>query len=236
MAFESVKDRAENGHNIFSGLAIGIDAAAHCGTLVARSGITSAALGAGFGNLYPKQNTLRAQQLSATGSLFVFKYLTEVALHPYYSSEQKRIINSQSELTGLVEASEKSGSCVTARLALEQGRDVCAVPGPVTRPLNGECHRLIRQGTVLVSRVAEVAEELGWSLARSANVTEPTRDERVLAGLSAELYQVISEQSGHCDESFAFVGSDPQQLSQCLIELQLGKFVRQVSDGYIRVL
>ena len=99
-------------------MAIGIDAAAHCGTLAAQSGITTAALGAGFGNLYPKQNTLLAQQLSAAGGLFVFKYLTEVALRPYYFPEQKRIINGRSELTGLVEASEKSGSCITARLAL----------------------------------------------------------------------------------------------------------------------
>ena len=76
-----------------------------------------------------------------------------------------------SELTLLVEAREKSGSLITARLAVEQGRDACAVPGPATTPLSVGCHRMISQGAVLVIRVAEVAEDLGWSLARSANVT-----------------------------------------------------------------
>ena len=82
------------------------------------------------------------------------------------------MISGLSELTLLVEASEKSGPLITARLALEQGRDVYAVPGP----LIGGCHRLIRHRATLVTCVAEVAEELGWSLARSANATELARD------------------------------------------------------------
>ena len=177
-----------------------------------------------------------AQQLSAAGGLLLFEYLAEVAPRPYYFPERKRLLNGLSELTVLFEASEKSGSLINARLAVKQGSDTRAVLGPVTSPLSVGCHRLFRQGAVLVICVAEVAEELGWSLARSANVREPARDERALTGLSAEACQVISEQSRQFDEVVALVSGAPQQVSQCLMEPQLVGFVRQGSDGYIRVL
>ena len=117
-----------------------------------------------------------AQQLSAEGGLLLFEYLAEVALRPYYFPEGKRLLNGLSELTVLFEASEKSGSLINARLAVKQGPYTCAVLGPVTSPLSVGSHRLFRQGAVLVICVAEVAEELGWSLARSANATELARD------------------------------------------------------------
>ena len=236
MAFELAKGLAENGCNIVSGLAVGIDAAAHRGALSAQGGTTTAVLGGGFGNLYPKQNTQIALQLLAAGGLLVSEYPAGVAPRPYHFPERNRIISGLSELTVLVEASEKSGSLITARLALEQGRDVCAVPGPATSPMSRGCHRLIRQGAALVTSVTEVAEELGWSLARSADVSEQAHHESALTGLSAEVCQVISEQSRQFDEIVASVGSDPQKVSQCLMELQLSGFVRQGSDGYIRVL
>ncbi len=153
-AFELAKGLAENGRNIVSGLAVGIDAAAHRGALAAQGGITTAVRGAGFGNLYPKQNTQLAQQLLAAGGLLVSEYPTAVAPRPYHFPERNRIISGLSALTVLAEASVKSGSLITARLALEQGRDVCAVPGSVTSPLSGGCHRLIRQGAALITSVA----------------------------------------------------------------------------------
>ena len=107
----------------------------------------------------------------AAGGPLVFEYSTGVAPRSYHFPEQSRIISGLSELTVLVKVSEKSGSLITARLAVEQGRNACVVPGPLTSPLSVGCHRLIRQGSVLVIRVAEVAEELGWSFARLADVT-----------------------------------------------------------------
>ena len=170
-ADELAKGIADNVCNIVSGLAVGIDVAVHRGSLAAQSGITIAALGAGLGNLYPKQNTPLAQQLLAAGGPLVFEYSTGVAPRSYHFPERSRIISGLSELTVLVKVSEKSGSLITARLAVEQGRNACVVPGPLTSPLSVGCHRLIRQGSVLVIRVAEVAEELGWSFARLADVT-----------------------------------------------------------------
>ena len=87
-----------------------------------------------------------------------------------------------------------------------------------------------------MTNVTEVAEELGWSLARPADATEPAHNESALTGLSAEVCQAISDQSRQFDEVVALVSGDPQQVSQCLMEPQLVGFVRQGSDGYIRVL
>jgi DNA processing protein len=194
-------------------------------------------LGAGFNHVYPKQNNRLALELLAAGGLLISEYPAEVTPRPYHFPERNRIISGLSEMTVLVEASEKSGSLITARLALEQGREVCAVPGPATSPLSAGCHRLIRQGAALVTNVSEVAQELGWSLSDT-----PALDHAVAAaepsmtGLSAQICRVISGESKQFDEIVALVRSDPQQVSQCLMELQLSGFVRQGADGYIRVL
>ncbi len=143
LPFELAKGIAENGCNIVSGLAMGIDAAARRGALAIQGDITTAVLGAAFGNCYPKQNTKLAQQLLAAGGLLVSESPTGVDPRSHRFLEQNRIISGLSKLTVPVEASEKSGYLITARLTLEQGRDVCAVTGPVTSPVSGGCHRLI---------------------------------------------------------------------------------------------
>ena len=247
VAFEVARGLAETGCNLVSGLALGIDTATHRGALAAGDGATTAVLGAGFNHLYPRQNTRLAQELLAAGGLLISEYPAQVSPRPYHFPERNRIISGLSEMTVLVEASEKSGSLITARLALEQGREVCAVPGLATSPLSAGCHRLIRQGAALVTSASEVAEELGWSLSETvafdknvADSAAPSNEGAVvgppMTGLSAEICGEISAQSKQFDEIVALVGRDPQQVSQCLMELQLSGFVRQGADGYICVL
>lgn len=247
VAFELARGLAENGCNLVSGLALGIDTAAHRGALAVKGGVTTAVLGAGFNHLYPKQNNRLAHELLAAGGLLISEYPAAVTPRPYHFPERNRIISGLSEMTVLVEASEKSGSLITARLALEQGREVCAVPGPATSPLSAGCHRLIRQGAALVTNVSEVAQELGWSLSDTPAVDHAVAGspstssggaaaEPSITGLSAEICRVISGESKQFDEIVALVRTDPQQVSQCLMELQLSGFVRQGADGYIRVL
>mgnify|MGYP001249395635 CR=1 FL=1 len=84
---------------------------------------------------------------------------------PYQFPERNRLISGLSELTPLMEAGEQSGSLITARLALEQRRDGCAMPGSLLSPQSAGCHRLVRQGAALVTNAQEVAEEMGWGLA-----------------------------------------------------------------------
>ena len=183
--------------------------------------------------------------------LIVTEYPADTEPRPYQFPERNRLISGLSPMTVLVEAGEQSGSLITARLALEQGRDVCAVPGSPTSPVSQGCHRLIRQGAALVTCAQEVLEELGW---QSCETTQPflesprtnsqqtTADPRVLPadkpGLSepaSDVLAALATQALQFDEILANTGSSAQQVSQCLIELQLAGFVRQGPDGYIRL-
>ena len=146
VAFEVARGLAETRCNLVSGLALGIDTATHRGALAAGDGATTAVLGAGFNHLYPRQNTRLVQELLAADGLLISECPAQVSPRPYHFPERNRIISGLSEMTVLVEASDKSGSLFTVRLALEQGREVCAVPGLATSSLSAGCHRLIRQG------------------------------------------------------------------------------------------
>ena len=156
---------------------------------------------------------------------------------PYQFPERNRLISGVSEVTVLVEASVKSGSLITARLALEQGRDLCAVPGPPRSPLSAGCHRMIRQGAALVTCVEEIAEEMGLP------EPTPTPGERAIADLSSpldealvQILDAIAAKPRQLDEIAVLIDRDPQRVSQCLMQLQLSGFVRHGPDGYIRLL
>lgn len=228
---------AASGRTIVSGLALGIDAAAHRGALSANAGRTVAVLGAGFEHLYPRQHRRLALSILAAGGLLVSEYPTALPPRPYQFPERNRLISGLSELTLLVEAGEHSGSLITARLALEQGRDVCAVPGSAFSPLSAGCHRLIRQGAALVTNAQEVAEEMGWQLAPKPNqraAADYAASE--LGAGTAAVFAALAAEPRQLDEISVLAALDPQQVSQSLVELQLSGFVRHGPDGYIRVL
>ena len=225
------------GCTVVSGLAVGIDAAAHRGTLTAPGGKTVAVLGSGFGHLYPEQNRGLAKAILSAGGLLMSEYPPGMTPRPYQFPERNRLISGVSEVTVLVEASVKSGSLITARLALEQGRDLCAVPGPPRSPLSAGCHRMIRQGAALVTCVEEIAEEMGLP------EPTPTPGERAIADLSSpldeasvQILDAIAAKPRQLDEIAVLIDRDPQRVSQCLMQLQLSGFVRHGPDGYIRLL
>ncbi len=259
---------------IVSGLALGIDTAAHKGALnaagnssvpdpgmqahgeiikaaaiPARSVKTAAVLGSGFGWLYPKQNRGLATTILNAGGLILSEYPGDMQPRPYQFPERNRLISGLSSATVLVEATEQSGSLITARLALEQGRDVCAVPGPPTSPVSRGCHRLIRQGAALVTCAQDVLEELGLPHPEPATYSTPelTRSETsngfeaqrpndsTLSTPAAKVYEVLAGQPVQFDAVAELTGLSAQQVSQSLVELQLVGFVRQGADGYIRV-
>ena len=225
------------GCTVVSGLAVGIDAAAHRGTLTAPGGKTVAVLGSGFGHLYPEQNRGLAKAILSAGGLLMSEYPPGMTPRPYQFPERNRLISGVSEVTVLVEASVKSGSLITARLALEQGRDLCAVPGPARSPLSAGCHRMIRQGAALVTCVEEIAEEMGLP------EPTPTPGERAIADLSSpldeasvQILDAIAAKPRQLDEIAVLIDRDPRRVSQCLMQLQLSGFVRHGPDGYIRLL
>lgn len=146
------------GNTVTSGLAEGIDGAAHAAALDA-GGKTVAVLGTGIDLVYPRQHAELAARIAASGAL-VSEYPPGVPGHPKHFPRRNRIISGLSLGTLVVEASLKSGSLTTARYAAEQGREVFALPGSIHSPLARGCHKLIREGAKLVETAGEVLEEL----------------------------------------------------------------------------
>lgn len=150
---------ARAGYTIVSGLALGVDAAAHEGALDA-GGATVAVVGTGLDQVYPKRNEKLAARLLAGGGLLVSEYSLGTPVMQANFPRRNRIIAGLSQGCLVVEAAVQSGSLITARLAVEAGREVFAIPGSIHSPQARGCHALIRQGAKLVESAQDVLEEL----------------------------------------------------------------------------
>jgi DNA processing protein len=153
---------AERGIVIVSGLARGVDSAAHEGCLAAR-GRTVAVIGSGLDNVYPREHEALADRIAVTG-LIVSELAPGAKPLPEHFPLRNRIISGISLAVVVVEASEKSGSLITAGCALRQGRDVMAVPGSVLSGRNRGSHALLKDGAKVVETADDILEDLGWSV------------------------------------------------------------------------
>lgn len=169
---------SEAGLTIVSGLALGVDAAAHDGGL---AGLASsvAVVGTGLDRVYPARNKTLAHRLAAEGAI-VSEFPVGTPPRSGHFPRRNRIISGLSLGVLVVEAAPESGSLITARLAMEQGRDVFALPGSIHSPLSKGCHRLIKQGAKLVESAADVLEELGRVLPAAPAVSPPGRSDALL--------------------------------------------------------
>ncbi|MCX8144770.1 MAG: DNA-processing protein DprA [Azovibrio sp.] len=156
---------------IISGLALGIDAAAHRGALAAGGG-TIAVIGTGADRLYPARNAELAAAILAQGAI-VSEFPLGTPARAAHFPRRNRIIAGLAQGVLVVEAALESGSLITARLAGEQGREVFAIPGSIHSPLTRGCHRLIREGAKLVETVADVLEELPGATPAALVETDP---------------------------------------------------------------
>lgn len=198
------QELAAIGFTIVSGMAAGIDSGAHRGALLA-SGSTIAILGCGLDKVYPKQNRALMEEIAQNGAI-VSEYPLGTEPKPYHFPRRNRIISGISLGIILVEAAIRSGSLITARLALEQGREVFAVPGPIGSRNSAGCHKLIKDGATLIEDAETVTNALldGWRLnvdppsgkqcksqcttssvlAGGTSVSEDSQGERVLAAIN----------------------------------------------------
>lgn len=220
---------SESGLTIISGLALGIDAAAHRGAL-AGSGSSVAVLGTGADIVYPARNRALAHELAERGLLLSEFPLTTRPLAGNFP-RRNRIISGLALGCLVVEAAAESGSLITARLANEQGREVFAIPGSIHSPLAKGCHALIKQGAKLVESARDVLEELRWPVdAPPANVAgdtpTDTRARRVLDALGQDV----------CDRDTlaARSGFSAAEISVLLTQLELEGAVVTLPGGMIQ--
>lgn len=161
VALQFSKKLSENGINIISGLALGIDTCAHLGTLQNTSkGKTIAVLGGGINKIYPKQNIELARNIIKSGGCIISEYPAESNPEKINFPQRNRIISGLSCGVLVVEASKKSGALITTDLALEQGREVFAIPGNILSLTSVGTNNLIKQGAKLVSSYEEILSEL----------------------------------------------------------------------------
>lgn len=228
----------EHGLLVTSGLALGIDGYAHDGALKA-SGATIAVLGSGLNCIYPAKHQPLAERIKSNGAL-VSEFLPDTKPRAEFFPRRNRIISGLSLGVLVVEAAENSGSLITARYALEQGREVFVVPGPIHIANNQGSNRLIQQGACLVQNVEDILSEIenlvNWSqnadfLIQGELFSHSKHEEELpfpelLANVGVEATPVdILAQRTHIPV---------QEVMMQLLELELLGYVVAVSGGYIR--
>jgi len=226
---------AQRGLTITSGLAIGIDGASHLGALPEIGG-TIAVLGGGLDTIYPRAHEQLARSIAARG-LLVSEYPPGSEPHKHHFPQRNRIIAGVTLGTLVVEATLRSGSLITAKLASEYGREVFAIPGSIHNPLARGCHRLIRNGAKLVEEAADIFVELAPQLKidlATVPATRPSdsnRDER----LADPEYRKVLETLGFEPRSITDLvdrsGLTAAEVSSMLLVLELEGFVEALPGG-----
>ncbi len=229
-------DLALQGVAVVSGMALGIDAFAHAGALSA-SGGTVAVLGCGLDVVYPQQNRRLYEQIRECG-LLVSEYSLGTRPEGFRFPARNRIIAGMSYGVVVVEAARKSGSLITAEFALEEGRDVFAVPGQVDSFKSAGAHWLLQQGAKLVLSAADILEELHLCKGlRRDNQGEPGAAQQGLEAVDAELLDLLAMIEPYAmkrDALIAKSGLAPGQMAEFLLRLELEGLVEMLPGDEVR--
>ncbi len=227
---------AARGFCITSGLAEGIDAAAHRGALAA-GGRTIAVCGTGPDIVYPRHHAALADEIVARGGAIVAEFAPGTPVYRSNFPRRNRLISGLAVGTLVVEASLKSGALITARHAMEQGREVFAIPGSIHNPVARGCHRLIRNGAKLVETAADIVDELGGLLGALRGDEAPESGGWPVAGapaLDAEyarLLACLGWDPVDVNTVVARAGLTAGEVSSMLLLLEMQGLVRSLSGG-----
>ena len=225
-------DLAASGITVVSGLARGVDSAAHRGAL--RSGRTIAVLGSGIDRIYPREHATLADAIARDG-LIVSEYPPGTAPLAFHFPMRNRLISGLSRAVVVVEANEKSGSLITAACALEQGREVMAVPGPVLSGRNRGAHALIRDGAKIVESADDIVDELGWTGPLVAPGSDEPSSGRSMTSSDPLLLTMQAGQAYDLDGLAIVMGVSGVRLLPLLLELELhGKVLRIEGGRFMR--
>ena len=233
-------DLAARGIVIVSGLARGVDSAAHRGALHG-GGTTAAILGSGADVIYPSEHEALATDIATTG-VVASELAPGTPPRPFFFPLRNRIISGLARAVVVIEAGEKSGSLITARMALEQGRDVLAVPGNVLTGRNRGAHALLRDGAKIVESADDILEELQLAQTVAQAGTPPGTPlgtppgTKVSAPADPVLSCISAGEALGLDELAARSGLDPARLLPRLLELELaGRIGRAGGGRFVRI-
>jgi DNA processing protein len=214
------------GLTVVSGLALGIDAAAHRGALTGR-GSTVAVIGTGADRIYPSRNEDLARQIAESGVIVSEFPLGTPAVAANFP-RRNRLIAGLARGCLVVEAAERSGSLITARLAAEGGLEVFAIPGSIHSPLSKGCHQLIKQGAKLAERAEDILEELRWEAAVASPSVAATAPVAPEAG---RLLDAMGYDPCNLDTLANLTGLTADRLLAMLLPLELDGHVAQLPGG-----
>jgi DNA processing protein len=230
-------DLASRGITVVSGMAIGVDSAAHRGALNAK-GRTIAVMGSGHGRIYPSGNKKLYEEISRSGAV-VTEYEDDTEPLPYNFPQRNRIISGLSLGLVVVEAARNSGALITANFAAEQGRTVFAVPGKASSHTSVGTNELIKDGAALVQSADDIIEELaikeiippeGASAPKASKIGRMTEAYvyNSLADDERAVYKVLSDEPMHIDDITDRTGTTAAKISKVLVALMIKKLIVEV--------
>jgi DNA processing protein len=233
------RDIAAAGVVVVSGVARGIDTAAHVGAFAGRDGggaSTIGVLGCGIDVSYPPENAQLIDRIASEG-LLVSECLPGEPAFGYNFPKRNRVIAALSSAVIVVEAAEKSGALITSSLALELGRDVFAVPGAIGRPASVGTHALLRDGAGLVTCADDVLRELGvHGTLFSATASRPVVEPANITAAAHALWQQLREEPAQLDDLAVRAGTTSAEALGALLELELAGHARQLAGmHYVRI-
>jgi DNA processing protein len=229
---------AAAGITVVSGLARGIDTAAHEGAVEA-NGRTIAVIGCGLGKIYPPENEALARRIAnghgAVISEFPIDQIPDKTTFPM----RNRIVSGLSRGLLVVECPAWSGAMITANLAAEHGRNVYAVPGPIDRPSSEGCHKLLKDGAKLVTTADDILEDFSWLLPPSeipgfkeSQESQKAANRPPLEGDDAIIFEAIDATESHIDEIISRTGLPASTVSVTLLKMELKRLVKQLPGQF----
>lgn len=238
IAQEFAAELSAAGFVITSGLALGIDAAAHQGALQS-SGKTSAVMGTGLDQVYPERNKPLASRILTSGGTLISEFLPGSPPRAWHFPHRNRVVTGLSLAVLVIEAGERSGSLISARLAAEQGREVFVIPGGLKSPVSAGCNRLIREGATLVTEPRQLVEQLGPLLGFQLSYCRPgsLESQTPPAEMLEKEHWLLSQMGVDpvtIDELCHLCECRSQEITIALAELELEGKVTQTPFGYQR--
>src|SRR5436190_2481708 len=244
IAHQLANELSELGFVIISGLARGIDGAAHQGALI-NKGLTMAVLGSGLEHIYPSAHQTLAMDILENGGMLISEFFPFTSPRAEYFPRRNRIISGMSLGVIVVEATLRSGSLITAHYALEQNREVFAIPGSIRNPLSQGCHALLKEGATLVESTEDILHGLSFlpgnnlDLDLSSEIplskpSQPKKDPARLDSQDRKLEESLGFEMTSIDILMTRTGLTIDKLLARLSTLQLQGYIDVAPGGYVR--